>query len=54
MIVTITFTDSKKKKYDNIIEIYRPNNSAIIMLMDSTGIKHSEYTYMIKKVDIKP
>ncbi len=54
MNITITYTNGEKKKYDNIIEIYRPNNSAIIMLMDSTGINNNEYTYMIKKIEVKP
>ena len=53
MIVTITFTNGEKKKYESILEIYKPNNSRIIMLMDSTGINHNEYTYMIKKIEVK-
>lgn len=54
MNITITYTNGEKKKYDSVIELYKPNNSAIIMWMDSTGIKHSEYTHMIKKIEVKP
>lgn len=54
MNIAITYTNGEKKKYDSIIEIYKPNNSQIIMLMDSTGINHNEYTYMIKKIEVKP
>lgn len=54
MNITITYTNGEKKKFDNIMEIYEPNNSQELMLVDITGIRNIVYKIIIKKIEVKP
>ena len=54
MIITIIYTDGLKEKLSCIIELYHPNNTKQLLIVDDVGHRITINTDIIKKIEVKP
>lgn len=54
MNITITYTDGVKSKLNCIIELYQPNNTEQLLIVDDVGHRMEVDKRIIKKIEVKP
>lgn len=54
MSITITYTDGVKSKLSCIIELYQPNNTEQLLIVDDVGHRMEIDKRIIKKIEVKP
>lgn len=54
MNITITYTDGVKSKLSCVIELYQPNNTEQLLIVDDVGHRMEVDKRIIKKIEVKP